>query len=670
MNNVSHLAHPKYRPDIDGLRAVAVLSVVFFHAFPEFIRGGFVGVDIFFVISGFLISTIIFSSLNGSSFSFSEFYSKRAKRIFPSLIVVMISCLIFGFYALLPDEFSQLGKHILSGSAFVSNFSLWNESGYFDTSAETKPLLHLWSLGIEEQFYILWPIAIWMIWGKKKHIFKILILIALASFSLNIYFVTRDSAAAFYSPITRFWELLSGSMLSWYILYVRRGELAERQSIIRNILSILGGVLIAYGFYHITSDDYFPGFVALIPVCGAVLIILSGEHSVVNRVILSNRALVFIGKISFPLYLWHWPIFSFLRIINGGSPSIEIRIIAIFASLVLSIATYFFVEKPIRYGRKINASALSLLLLLVGVSGLFVYASNGLPNRESITKSAENLSMISRITEDDQSSHKKCIDTYSLPSTVRYCNISGDSKPSIAMIGDSHARALYDAMARELSKSGTGILNVGGRLFLGVENYISNNEFEKNVNIGGMAATMFAANDPSIKDVIMVSRGPIYFQDNTNLVFSITGKPEIQDKKAIMEYAIRKTLEPFAKTGKNVIYVIDNPDISFDPRKCLDSRPFTIGSSGKKPCAITKDEYLSESKAYRDIVFRVVKEYKNVSIFDAPAYLCDSKMCWVKKDGEILYRDGDHLSEFGADLIAPEIVRVLKGGKSRILDKG
>ena len=203
-----NLTHPKYRADIDGLRAIAVLSVVLFHAFPTLqlsifpslhIAGGFIGVDIFFVISGFLISTIIFDNLERGSFSFLEFYSRRIKRIFPALLLVLITCFAFGWFALLADEYKQLGKHIAAGAGFVSNFVLWNESGYFDNSAETKPLLHLWTLGIEEQFYIIWPLLLWAGWKRKFNLLTITLIIATISFVLNIKGVRTDPVATFYS---------------------------------------------------------------------------------------------------------------------------------------------------------------------------------------------------------------------------------------------------------------------------------------------------------------------------------------------------------------------------------------------------------------------------------------------------------------------------------------
>jgi peptidoglycan/LPS O-acetylase OafA/YrhL len=214
-----HLTHPKYRADIDGLRAIAVLSVVGFHAFPHLIRGGLIGVDIFFVISGFLISTIVFDSLDRKCFSFAEFYSRRIRRIFPALIVVLIASFAFGWFALLADEYKQLGKHIAAGAAFVSNFVFWNESGYFDNAAASKPLLHLWSLGVEEQFYLVWPLLLWVAWQKRFNLLIIAVLVAVISFALNAQGIGKDAVATFYSPQTRFWELMVGSMLAWLALH-------------------------------------------------------------------------------------------------------------------------------------------------------------------------------------------------------------------------------------------------------------------------------------------------------------------------------------------------------------------------------------------------------------------------------------------------------------------
>ena len=201
-----------YRPDIDGLRALAIIPVVLFHDFPEIFPGGFIGVDIFFVISGFLISSTILDGVSNQNFSFQDFYTKRIKRIFPALILVLLCTLAIAWFTLLSDDFQSLGNHTWRGAIFISNFLLWRESGYFDTAAETKPLLHLWSLSIEVQFYLFWPVAIWLLWKlRKTWILKAILLIFISSFLCNIFLIQKESIAVFYNPLTRFWELLLGA---------------------------------------------------------------------------------------------------------------------------------------------------------------------------------------------------------------------------------------------------------------------------------------------------------------------------------------------------------------------------------------------------------------------------------------------------------------------------
>ena len=365
-----YLTHPKYRLDIDGLRAIAVLSVVAFHAFPSLIRGGFIGVDIFFVISGYLISSIIFENLDRGTFSFTEFYVRRIKRIFPALLLVLVVCFTFGWFTLLADEYKQLGKHIAGGASFISNFILWNEAGYFDNSAETKPLLHLWSLGIEEQFYIVWPLFLWFAWKCKFNLLKITITVAIVSFILNINGINQDMVTTFYSPLTRFWELLSGSLLAWVTLYKKNAfvnvkykldnwlshivyneKKEDEGKILSNVISFVGLLLLLYGFWRINKELSFPGKWALVPVLGAVFLITAGSKAWINRTILSNKVAVWFGLISFPLYLWHWPMLSFARIIEGELPSRSIRIAVVIFSIVLAWVTYILVERPLRFGK-------------------------------------------------------------------------------------------------------------------------------------------------------------------------------------------------------------------------------------------------------------------------------------------------------------------------------
>jgi peptidoglycan/LPS O-acetylase OafA/YrhL len=293
-----HLTHPKYRADIDGLRAIAILSVVGFHAFPKRIASGFIGVDIFFVISGFLISSIIFSSLERDRFSLVEFYSRRIKRIFPALLLVMVASLAFGGFALYSDEYMQLGKHIAGGAGFVSNFMLWGESGYFDNAAKAKPLLHLWSLAIEEQFYIFWPLLLALAWKHQWNFLKVTILIAVASFAAEIYLSNNNLTEAFYSPLPRFWELMIGGVLAFIVLH--KPQINSRH---KNLQSISGAILLAIGFALINKSRAFPGWWVLLPTFGTALIISAGAGAWLNRKILSNKVLVWFGLISYPLYL-------------------------------------------------------------------------------------------------------------------------------------------------------------------------------------------------------------------------------------------------------------------------------------------------------------------------------------------------------------------------------
>ncbi len=265
---------------MDGLRAVAIIPVVLYHAFPTLLPGGFVGVDIFFVISGFLISGIIFKDLQRDSFSFRTFYANRIKRIFPALIVVLAACFVFGWFFLLPEEYAQLGKHIAGGVGYVENLVLRREAGYFDTKSSLKPLMHLWSLGIEEQFYLTYPFLIWLFWRLRRNLLAILVPLALVSFSLNVWLVRSDAVSTFFLPQTRFWELLAGGALAYLQIFNRRirsrltgiwAQLASyfsethpdqsRTAIFGETFSGLGLLLIVIAVFRVHEKDAFPGMV-------------------------------------------------------------------------------------------------------------------------------------------------------------------------------------------------------------------------------------------------------------------------------------------------------------------------------------------------------------------------------------------------------------------------
>jgi peptidoglycan/LPS O-acetylase OafA/YrhL len=373
-----------YRPDIDGLRAVAVLAVVLYHAFPSVLTGGFVGVDVFFVISGFLISGIILRELDAGQFSVRHFYARRARRIFPALILVLSACLAYGFVVLLPTELALLGKGVASGAGFIANLVLWQEVGYFDREATAKPLLHLWSLAVEEQFYMVWPLAMWATRRAGTRQIAWLVLITVASFCLNLALAGADAAADFYSPATRLWELSAGAVLAWVALHSARGWPRPLDGRFRDAGSCAGLVLILAAASLLRRDMDFPGVLALVPVAGALLMIAAGPGALPNRLVLSNRGAVLIGLISYPLYLWHWPLISLAYIIGRGHGPKPLPAAGIVGgSMVLAWLTCTMIELPVRTSRRLFPTALPLTagLAVVGALGWITWERAGFPSR-------------------------------------------------------------------------------------------------------------------------------------------------------------------------------------------------------------------------------------------------------------------------------------------------
>ncbi len=410
---------PPYRGDVDGLRAVAVLLVVAFHAFPRKVPGGFSGVDIFFVISGFLITSLILRSKENGDFSVMDFYARRIKRIFPALIVMIAACLAVGWIVMFPGEYRDLGKHSAAGAGFVANFSFLQEAGYFDATADHKPLLHLWSLGIEEQFYIVWPALIVLVWRWRNGPLLMAALICLGSFVWNVVLTRTDPSQAFYLPFTRFWELMIGCVVAFATAQNTFAELSppgltalyerHRQKI-HDTAGWLGLVLIVVAAATLKSTRAFPGWWALLPTLGAALMILAGPASTINRWVLSNRTMIYIGLISYPLYLWHWPILSYARMLHFKEPTDLVKGLCIALAFVLAHLTYRYIERPIRFGtptprKPIMASA---ALAAAGCLGLLIYAGSGIPSR--FPKELQNVVADFRNNAAEDARQYRCLD--------------------------------------------------------------------------------------------------------------------------------------------------------------------------------------------------------------------------------------------------------------------
>lgn len=370
-----------YRRDVDGLRALAVLAVVFYHAFPGTIRGGFVGVDVFFVISGFLISGLVGRQIDDGNFSLAGFYGRRVRRIFPALAAVLTATLGYGLLVLLPRELAQLGKHVAAGAGFVSNLIFWNEAGYFDRASAAKPLLHLWSLGVEEQFYIAWPLILWSVMRINMKPLICIAMLTAASFALNIVAARGEGVADFYSPLTRLWELSAGSLLAlWMLRHVQAEPGIPVRGRMRHGVSVAGLALICGAVVFLDQRMRYPDWLAVLPVAGTVLLIAAGPVAWANR-LLSGKLAVGIGLFSYPLYLWHWPLLSYASIIGRGhAPKPLLSLGLISASVVLAVLTYRFLELPVRMGIRARRTTALLLVSMgcVGVAGAYVWNRNAL----------------------------------------------------------------------------------------------------------------------------------------------------------------------------------------------------------------------------------------------------------------------------------------------------
>ncbi len=660
------LPAPEYRADIDGLRAVAVGAVIAFHAFPEWLQGGFIGVDVFFVISGYLITALILKTIEHRTFSFSDFYARRIRRIFPSLLLVTASCCCFGWFALLPDEYRSLGKHMAGSAIFIPNLLFWRESGYFDFSAETKPLLHLWSLGIEEQFYLFWPLIVWL---SLKYRFNLIItagVLLVASLALNLSMVESDTAGAFFSPLTRIWELLSGGLLACFSgsgnnsFATIKSRIISRP-IVDNGLAVFGMILLLAGASLLTPDVLFPGVWALIPVAGTLLIMMAGEKAWLNHAVLSSRLLVGIGLISFPLYLWHWPLLSFARILEGTSPDLPIRVAAVVLSFVLATLTYFFIEKPVRFGpRKVGKTFLLLMLMaLSGSLGFFIFNEEGFKSRASSRAIEAQVADLNFDLPDSEGWY--CQD--SRHDSPR-CHSTGPS-PSVVVIGDSHAMTIYAGLRERFKAKGQDIglygASDGCPPLLNVVIQDQGGDPRNCLKKGTEAIKRIIA-DPTVREVIITSRGPMYttatgFGDIEldqfgSWVLHFEGEqPGTRTNEEVFFMGLTKTLDTLRTAGKKVTYLYDVPELGFDIRSCFSSRPFSITSTVTDPCAVSKDVFVSRNRAFRDRMQAVLSARPDIHVVDLATALCDDVRCFGAREGVWFYIDDDHVSDRGSDYV-------------------
>lgn len=606
-----------YRPDVDGLRAVAVLAVLAFHAFPGLAPGGFAGVDVFFVISGFLISGIIFQDLERGRFSFASFYWRRIRRIFPALVLVLAACLALGWLLLLPDEYNQLGRHVAAGAGFLANVSFWLETGYFDTAAELKPLLHLWSLGVEEQYYLAWPLLLYVF---RRHALWMIVALGAASFALNIWLTPRDPSAAFYLPFTRFWELLVGSALAWFASYKKTNNLA----------AFIGAGLVLAGFGLLNAERAFPGWWALLPVAGTALLIRAGPAAWINRRILAHPAAVFVGLISYPLYLWHWPLLAYARIVEGGEPSAAVRVFLLILSFALAWATYQFLEKPIRFGvlvRRIAVPALAATMVGVGFGGVAAYRSALEPHSASLPLVGE----ISRASSDWQYRGDRVI--------------AGDTPKAVLFFGDSHMQHYWPRIEKVLAERAAPVRTVmvkttgGCAPVPGIER--KRGHCSRFVEQG-----LELALRPEVDTVVIaaswvgfVGRRDYYKVGDASRTPLNVLAPGSEWVLEGFEAALRRLVAG----GKRVAIVLSSPrGEAFDPKSQIERDGMVIRVQARH-AAVPRAE-ISALSAPIDERLRRIAAAVGATLIDPIEWLCTPKHCPTADDaGRPLYKDATHL---------------------------
>jgi peptidoglycan/LPS O-acetylase OafA/YrhL len=620
------MSHPKYVPSIDGLRAIAVLSVILFHAFPNVVPGGFIGVDIFFVISGYLITNIIVTQANSGTFSFKDFYSRRVRRIFPALIIVLVSVYALGCFVMLVDEFKQLGKHIAAGAGFVANWAYWLESGYFDELHELKPLLNLWSLGVEEQFYIFWPCVILLLVKAKVNLRGTLLFLILLSFLLNIFFIKDHQSATFYLPFTRFWELGLGGILAVEKVAISKFKFNPTLTFIAGALAILAPMFL------LSSKSLFPGWAALTPVLGAALILMSMQAGSIGFNLLSNRVLVYLGLISYPLYLWHWPVLSFARLMKGEPLAVLESIILLIVSALLAFLTYYVLEKSVRHQGAKTVLVLAVLLAAIGFQGWSTYDRNGLQFRlrKTIGIPAEHKRDFVKWEDKGMLPTGDCEPGFIYPEAHVCAQSNWEKNADIVVLGDSHAFSAYWGIDRACADSHVvKLLGQGGCApFLNAGSFGSYSSCEKNIN----SQLLWISKNPNLKTVFIVHRNRILTSDAERSAYAA---------------AIKQTFDLLLASNKRVIYVYSVPELNFEPRLCVGALPL-----GRKTpvdsCSYPLARELARQSSFRKTILEILGQYPSIETFDPANTLCKDGVCDAVIDDRVMYTDTNHLSESGS----------------------
>lgn len=665
----------RFRADIDGLRALAVLPVVLFHVEVPGFSGGFVGVDIFFVISGYLITGLITEEIKTDTFTIASFYERRARRILPALFLVLAVSSVAAAMLFLPARFAKFSESLLYTVAFASNVHFSQALGYFGDAARHSPLLHTWSLAVEEQFYIAFPLVLAAIrrWGGGRFVLW-LVPIAVLSFAGSAWSVVHQPVDAFYLAPSRAWELLLGALLALGAVPDIRSER------LRNAMGLAGLAMVAIAVARYSRETPFPGPTALLPCAGAALILLAGRGRSWSGALLATGPLILIGRISYSLYLWHWPVLVFAAPMKSelGQPVFDIAVIGL--SFAAAWASWRFVEAPFRrrtrFGRRtIFVAAASGLVLFAG-AGQFGHLTRGWPQRLPA-----RVATLDSYVKARTHNWKGCVAERSnrVP-PGKACTFGANVPASIAVWGDSHAAALVPGVAKVAARHGDGVklFAMGGcPPLLGVER----SDWGGTHCLTHNRQVLQALRENSVIDtVVLVARYALYVEGYTGdlgpaeadagqppQIAAAGRKASSPSPRKLLAKHLRKTVKALRAAGKRVALVYPVPETGYDEPQHL----ARLALYRRDPSSFTRPE-----SYYRKRQRFVVKALD--SLGRAPGIvrihpakrLCNGKACIVMASGKPLYFDDDHLSIAGAAYISPLFKRLFTGDGTAEASRG
>jgi len=638
---------PGYRRDIDGLRALAVIPVVLFHFGVNGFTGGFVGVDIFFVISGFLITSIIWRERLTGQFSFVNFWVRRARRILPALFVMMIAAVVVGWFLMAPKDYEELGRSMRYQVMFASNILFMRQTGYFDVASDLKPLLHTWSLAVEEQFYIVFPLFLILLSNHLKHWRVALFAVLLVSFGLSVWAVALQPQKAFFLLPMRAWELLIGAMLA--VMPMTRRPVAP---VLAQLVSVAGLGLILTAVLCYEKNTPFPGAAALLPTLGAAALIwANGQRPTLVGRLLASRPMVGIGLISYSWYLWHWPIFVFGNYASVDGLTLVDIIALILLSLLLGYLSWRFVETPFRekrllVGRKQTLIATGTAILVLGLVGQTLRWTEGFPWR--LSEPARQYAQ----GKDWTLGQRACMAKSDTANDRLFCRFGtpGQSLP-VLVWGDSHAAALGPSLKSAAGKYGVNVMLTsypGCLPVAGLENSRPCSRFNARVEQ--------AMQDNSFGDVVIIAHWSLYLYGESGdrqqaLKDPATGRYDRRAAEHLLAKGIRASVEQLRAAGHRVWLVKDVPLQAFRvpyrlSRLAMLHQP-TVG------LGLPLAKHLEQEAFISQLFAEITADDPGVMVLDPTPVLCDAAVCHTELNGNSLYMDDNHLSDIGARVAEP-----------------